>query len=492
VLGALIDSHSLSPAPILEAVERYRGRIIDLDSSRSLSADAFARARQSLRASLRTNDLSPGDRVLLAVANGPAFIAALAAVLECEASPLLVHFRTPPAELQRYAERFGARFVLGEAELEPGLASIARSTIPVPLGDFSQLCWASLHSPDPSTVDHESLRGVPLHPTSGSTGSPKMALRPGFAAVEEARHYVETLAIDADDLIAAIPPMSHAYGFGMCAMVPLVSGASIVSTSRFSARWIHRALAEFPVTVLPLAPAMLDMLSFGAGVDLRSVRWTLTAGATLPRGAAERFRAKTGTVPCPLYGTTETGGISVATRADGQDVDGRVGPPMAGVSIEVRQQGTMPGLGPDVGKLFVRSSSMMHGYLQDDRRVTVPRDGWFETGDLARITSDGTIQLRGRDSEVVNVSGMKVAPCEVEEAIASLVGVREVKVYAGAVGTSDQIVKAAIVAERDLTAADVRRHCEQHLVYYKRPHVVTLLEALPRSATGKIIRAQLP
>jgi acyl-coenzyme A synthetase/AMP-(fatty) acid ligase len=482
---------ALSAAPILEAVERYRGTLVDLDGPRTLSADEFAQARELLVGSLRRQGLSAGDRVAVALGNGPLFIATLTAVLACDASPLVLHYKTPPAEIGRYAERFGLQYLACEAELEPELDALASWTTDVAFGQYARLTWARLEMGD-NAATGPTLRGVPLHPTSGSTGLPKIALRPGFAAIEEARHYVETMAIGPDDCVAAIPPMSHAYGYGMCVMVPLLSGASIVSTTRFSAGLIRRALDELPISVLPAVPAMLDMLTFGAVADMRSVRWALTAGSMLPRRNAERFHSKTGIVPCPLYGTTETGGISVATAADGRDVDGRVGPPMQGVAVEVRRPAGAADLGPGLGKLFVKSSSMMHGYLDDRGRVTTTPDGWFETGDLARLEDDGAIHLRGRDGDVVNVSGMKVVPCEVEEAIATLAGVREVKVYAGEYGSGDQIVKAAVAVDGDLTAADIRAHCERRLVYYKRPHIVTLLEALPRTPTGKIIPSQLP
>jgi acyl-CoA synthetase (AMP-forming)/AMP-acid ligase II len=135
----------------------------------------------------------------------------------------------------------------------------------------------------------------------------------------------------------------------------------------------------------------------------------------------------------------------------------------------------------------------MVGYLDDQGRITNPAsEGWFETGDLARIEDDGTIHLRGRDSEVVNVSGLKVVPCEVEEAITQLPGVLEVKVYAGEHRSGTQIVKAAVAVDGAVSEADIRAHCERHLVYYKRPQVVTLVEALPRTPTGKINRDQLP
>lgn len=487
--GTVERDRALSPAPILDAVEHYRGTMIDLDAERTLTADEFAWGREALIAALRRNGLTPGDRVLIAIANGPLFIATLSAVLACDASPLLVHFKTPASEIQRYGERFGAKFLATESSAEADLTAIAVTSNELTFAETYSLRWVSLRVPD---FAGPTLYGVPLHPTSGSTGLPKIALRPGFAATEEARHYIETMSIGADDCIAAVPPMSHAYGYGMCVMVPLLSGASIVSTRAFSAKLCERILREMPVTVLPAVPAMLTMFTFGATLDFHKLRWLLTAGAMLPKKVADQFRAKTGTIACPLYGTTETGGISVATAADGQDVDGRVGPPMQGVSVEVRRQEELADAGADVGKLFVKSSSMMHGYLDDQGNILRPADGWFETGDLAHIGSDGVIHLRGRNSEVINVSGMKVVPCEVEEAIAAMSGVKEVKVYGGIHGAGDEFVKVAVAVENGLTAADIRSHCEQHLVYYKRPHIVTVVGALPRTPTGKIIKAELP
>ncbi len=489
---ALTHVDRLSAAPILEAVERYRGTIVDLDASRSLSADDFARARHALTLALRWHGLEPGDRVILALANGPLFVAALTAVLACDASPILLHAKTPAAELRRYAERFGARFLACEPADEPAPSGMVLPASDIGLADVAVLRWARFAGTEQAAAGPP-LRGVPLHPTSGSTGLPKIALRPGFAAMEEARHYAATMAIDADDTIMAIPPMSHAYGYGVCVMVPLLTGANIISTRRFSVKLMQRALAEHPVTVLPAVPAMLDVLSFGRGTDMRSLRWVLTAGAMLPGRSAAEFREKTGAIPCPLYGTTETGGISVATASDGRDVDGRVGRPMDGVEVEVKHHAGAEDLGPNTGKFFVRSSSMMTGYLDDQGQISSPlAREWFETGDLARIDEDGTIHLRGRNSEVINVAGLKVVPCEVEEAIARLAGVLEVKVYSGEHRSGTQTVKALVAAGDCLSEAAIRAHCEQHLVYYKRPQTVTLVDALPRTPNGKIDPRRLP
>ena len=489
--GTLIGSDILSPAPILDAAQRYRGTMVDLNASCVLGPDEFAKAREALTRWLAANGLAAGDRVVVAVANGPLFIATLVAILACEASPLVVHSKTPPAELLRYARRFGARFLAGEPEDESGREQIETTSTRVAFADVLPLDWSTLCLGDHTPLGPE-LRGVPLHPTSGSTGLPKIALRPGYAAMEEARHYAETMTIDADDVILAIPPMSHAYGYGMSVMVPLLTGASIVSMRRFSAKTVQRALLEHRLTIVPMVPAMLDIMSFGGNVDMRTLRWVLAAGAILPRRSAEHFHSQTGAVATPLYGTTETGGISVAVSAAGRDVDGRVGPPMEGVEVTVRPEAE-PGHASDLGRLLVRSSSQMNAYLDERGELSqAPVDGWFDTGDLAHITDDGTIHLRGRSSEVINVSGLKVVPCEVEEAIAALPGVMEVKVYAGTNRSGSQMVKAAVAAERGVSVANIRAHCEQQLVYYKRPQVVTLVDALPRNPAGKIIRDQLP
>jgi len=491
VSGTMTQTDLLSPAPILEAVEQYRGSIVDMDASQVYSWDRFAQAREALALALRCHGLGSGDRVVMALPNGSLFIAALAAILACDASPLLLHAKTPTAELYRYARRFGAQFLICEASVDASLADITTSSFELLFAGSVGLRW-SIFNLSGASSSGPVLRGVPLHPTSGSTGLPKIALRPGFAALEEARHYAATMAIDNEDTILAIPPMSHAYGYGMCVMVPMLTSANLICMRNFSVKLIQKAMAEYPISILPTAPAMLDVLSFGQSTDFRSARLVLAAGAMMSGRSAQLFRQKTGVTPCPLYGTTETGGISVATSADGLDVDGRVGPPMDGVQAEVRTQQNSFSLGHDTGKLYIRSSSMSASYLDDQGQLSAGHiDGWFETGDLARIDADGSIHLRGRDSDVVNVSGLKVVPCEVEEVISRMPGVREVKVY-GAQRRSVQIVKAAVAADSQISAAEIRAHCEQQLVYYKRPQVVVLVDELPRTPTGKIDPDQLP
>lgn len=484
-----------SPLPILDAAERYRGRFIDLESGRVVSADAFHHARAELARQLTAHGIAAGHRVVVGVGNGPQFVVTLLGVLRAGGSPLLVHARTPAPELKRTALRFGARLVISDECAAADMQAESLPTAALTLGDWFELASGQV---DPQTpgfcADLVDLPSVPLHPTSGTTGVPKVAVRPGFAATEEARHYIETIGITQADTIMAVAPMCHAYAYGMCVMVPLLSGASVVSMRSFQASRVFAGLAEHPVTVLPAVPAMLDVLLFGAGDRLRgAARTVLSAGSPLSERTASRFHAKSDLIIRPLYGTTETGGITVAPAGETQIAGSCVGPPMNGVEAQLRPHLAKPETNPDVGRLFIRSSSMMSGYLSSAGIDTSPLDdGWFETGDLARIDAAGMIHLLGREADVINVEGLKVIPSEVEEVIAAVPGVVEVKVYAGGRKSGGQFIKAAVVVEADTDLNTIRSACERDLVYYKRPERIIPLDGLPRSPAGKIQRDQLP
>ncbi len=485
----------LSPQPILDAAARYRGRFVDLDAGRTVEADDFHIARGQLAERLTSLGLAPGERVVISISNGPQFVTALVSVLAVGGAPLLVHARTPAAELKRTALKFGAGLILSD---ECPLAELEAEELPIAAlsaGDWLQLGAAKVRPTLPGfSQGYSRLPSVPLHPTSGTTGVPKVAVRPGFAATEEARHYIETIGVTAEDTILAIAPMCHAYAYGMCVMVPLLSGASVVSMRSFAASKVLQGVSEQRVTIVPAVPAMLDVLLFGGADQLRgTVKTVLSAGSPLSERTAERFAAKTSLRVRPLYGTTETGGITVAPAGDAQVAGSCVGPAMQGVEAQVRPHAEQVSATPDVGRLFIRSSSMMAGYLgADGVDRELLGDGWFETGDLARIDEAGRIHLLGREAEVINVEGLKVIPLEVEEVIASIPGVVEVKVYAGSRKSGGQFIKAAVVVDGTLDVQVIRAHCEKHLVYYKRPERILPLDALPRSAAGKILRDQLP
>ncbi|MGQ0637002.1 MAG: class I adenylate-forming enzyme family protein [Planctomycetaceae bacterium] len=484
-----------SPALLLDAFENYAGSITDLDRGVVCGAPALRLYRDELLARAGALGLKAGARVILSVGNGPAFVAALAAILAADGAPLLLHADTPPEELKRFALAFGARFILAEAPPVAAMQAVAADVRTIELSALPDLTWSAVDETDPN-FDHQypEIAGTPLHPTSGTTGKPKIAVRPAEAALADACNYRQTMAVDADDRLLCVVPMSHAYGNGTCVILPLASGASVVAMRKYNPRTVQRALAEHAITIFPAVPAMLDLLLVGAPGGLPHIpRLVLSAGAPLPERTARTFFEKTGANVVPLYGTTETGGISVAAGGTRPSAGACVGPAMAAVDVEIRPVVDAPDLAPGVGRVCVRSNAMMAGYLTHagiDRSAIV--DGWFETGDLGFVDDDERIHLVAREKEVINVFGMKVIPGEVEGVIAAFPQVSDVKVYAGAHRSGSQIVKAAVAAPHMIDLAALKRHCETHLAPYKRPEIVHRLEALPRTPTGKIIKDRLP
>ncbi len=486
----------LAPTPLLRLFDRYNGYFHDLDRGLKVDGAGLRAGRDAIAAGLEHSSvgIAPGDRVLFAVGNGPGFIAAFIAVLSVGGSPVLLHVDTPPAELDRLSRSYDARFAICDAWTENDLAPFSESASKVRFAPDNHLTVAKLRSSGGSQRTLPLIPGMPLHPTSGTTGVPKLSARHGIAAIAEAADYQQAMGMDADDTILCVVPMSHAYGFGMAAMMSVVSGASIISSRRFQPHAVFKALREFPITTFPAVPAMLHLLLVASRGRIGGLpRRVLSAGAPLAEHTAREFFEKNGQTAWSLYGSTETGGICVDVEAPADAAPGSVGPPMAPVSVEIRPLPDTANWKAGIGRVSVKSPSMMAGYLTPDGIDTSSvRDGWFENGDLGYLDESGRVHLVGRESEVVNVFGMKVIPSEVESVIRDFPGVADVKVYAGQHRSGSQIVKAAIACSPSLDLAALRAHCVANLVAYKRPELIIPLEALPRTPTGKIIREQLP
>jgi acyl-coenzyme A synthetase/AMP-(fatty) acid ligase len=470
-----------SPTPLLEAFENFHGSFFDLERNVRISASALKKLRTELHRQMLSCGLTAGSRFLAAVPNGPLFAAVWAASLEAGASPILVHSDTPQPELDRMAGQWGAQFLVAGSETGHGNAAGTGDALIA--SEHGALRWLKIRG---ESAGHDPIRltSVPLHPTSGTSAGPKLAVRPGPCAVAEPLHYIETLGIDHSDAILCAIPMSHAYAYGICFLVALLTSADLLFMRCFNPVLVHQALAQMQISVFPAVPIMLDsLLATDTAHPIIRPRIVLSAGAPLTRKTFEAFRHHYGLSARPLYGTTETGGIAIGLAEN--EFDGSVGPAMNGVEVDLRPP-SGDDSSSDARTICVRSSSMMAGYLEKGGiSRSALADGWFETGDLARMDAQARIYLQGRLSEVINVFGLKVVPREVEEVIARLPEVVEVKVYARR-DMGPDIVEAAVVCRGTPDEERIRKHCEQHLVSYKCPTAIRFVDALPRTASGKV------
>lgn len=473
------------PAELLMSFDTYRGNWIDLGTRQRHNAADLRAGTDAAARWLQRWGIESGDRVVLSVSNSPAFLCMLIALLALDASPLLLHTETPPRELIRVAKRAGAQAVLSQKVAPTRFGEVGVRADRAEVTPWLVFTAAGLDT-EPQSRD---LRGVMLHSTSGTTGRPKLAVRTADSVLADAANYLATLDLDHTDVILGVAPLTHVYAFGMCVATPLLSNADVVVVDKFNPRIVADAIAECGVSVLPAVPGMLDALLETHGFAAAPPRLTFTAGAPLPYPLASRYWEQTGSWPLPLYGATETGLISVARDQEQAALPDAVGIAAEGVLVQ-----QAPALRSHIhDTIMVRSASLMAGYLEEGRLDTSAFEkGWYRTGDLVEPGLRDTLRLRGREHEIVNVGGLKVVPAEVEGVINDLEGVRAVKVYGKTLPGGDEQVNAAIVVDARVTEGDIARHCRAHLVYYKRPAVLHLLDELPTTPSGKVLVMELP
>ncbi|MEU2874881.1 AMP-binding protein, partial [Streptomyces sp. NPDC007070] len=214
-------------------------------------------------------------------------------------------------------------------------------------------------------------------------------------------------------------------------------------------------------------------------------RLCLSSGAALPPGTADRFAERFGVAVSQVYGCTEAG--IIACQRGGHD---GVGEPATGVEVRLADDAGEPVPTGSAGSLWVRTPALFSGYLgQPEATAEVLVDGWYATGDVARLDERGVLHLIGRKDSFINVGGKKVNPVEVEQALLAHPGVAEAVVWGEPQPGGSELVRAAVVARAPLSTAELTLHCRERLQPHQIPRRVEFRTELPKTSSGKIRRA---
>jgi long-chain acyl-CoA synthetase len=311
----------------------------------------------------------------------------------------------------------------------------------------------------------------------------------------EAECFRDTVGVSDEDVILCVVPLSHAHGLGNGLLASLRSGAALVLMESFDRRRVMRTLEAEGVTIFPGVPFMFKILaetSLPNVPDLSVLRLCFSAGAPLTRQTFTAFRDRFGIPVRQLYGSSETGAVSINLDDDIDRLWGSVGPPLVGMDIQIFDDAGQP-LGPDQeGAVGIQSPSMFGGYATPGglRRDAI-RGGYFFPGDRGRRDAQGRITLTGRETLFINVGGNKVDPAEVESVLASHPAVREAVVLGTRGASGDEVVKAVVVLEQPAEEAELIAHCRERVAGFKVPRVVELRDELPRNPLGKLLRKYL-
>lgn len=309
--------------------------------------------------------------------------------------------------------------------------------------------------------------------TSGSTGAPRAIACTGEALAADADQLERTMGIGDGDRVFAAVPMSFSYGVGNL-LVPAIARRRVLVLPADHGPGFLAALRDGGPTVLPAVPALLRALVQGARELPPSLRLVLSAGAPLAPTVARAFRERFGRAVHAFYGASEAGGICFDVTGMAAE-QGAVGVPVRGVDVAIDAE----------GRVVVRSAAVGEALDGDGN----PHAGCFRTPDLGTFR-DGMLVLHGRVGEAFDVGGHKVHPREIEAVVAELAGVTEVVVLPWR-DADGRAAAAALVAAVGVDELAVRRHCAARLPAAKVPRCVRVVAELPRSARGKLQRADV-
>jgi long-chain acyl-CoA synthetase len=493
-------------------------------------AEADAAAHE-LAAGLRAAGVGPGDRVALYLQNVPAFVVSLHAAWLVGAAAVPVNPMLKPRELHHHLADCGARLVVCLESLAETVEQARPGTAVERVVTTSELEFldavpnalrAARRIDAPGAVrladllrEHAGERvDVPavdpsspalLCYTSGSTGPPKGAiLTHGCLTAAEAYH--RSAGVDEHDVVLGAAPLFHLTGLTGHIAIARHCAVPLVLFHRFDAgeclRMIERWRATFAIAALTAYIALLDHPDL-ARRDISSLSKAFTGGAPVSPAVVARFERATGRTLHPVYGMTETTGATHITplgmRAPVDPATGAlsVGLPVSNVistvvDVETGERELAPG---EVGEIVVAGPGIVPGYWnQPSETAHALRGGFMHTGDIGAADADGWFYLLDRAKDMIVASGFKVWPREVEDVLYEHPSVGE----AAVVGVPDdyrgETIKAFVSLRPDAAAvvpAELIEHCREHLAAYKCPRSVEILDELPKTASGKLLRRRL-
>ncbi len=339
-----------------------------------------------------------------------------------------------------------------------------------------------------------------LQYTGGTTGVAKGAAlshRNLIANIEQVGAWMKPKLIEGKEVTITALPLYHVFALTVNCFGMLKIGAkNILITDPRKMKDFCKVLKSHPFSVITgvntLFNGLIQQEDF-AKLDFSHLKVAVAGGMALQKAVFEKWKNVTGNEIVEGYGLSETSPLLSCNPINGKGKLGTIGLPVPSTIMKImNDDGTEVQLG-EHGEIWAQGPQVMTGYWQNDAETKNVMEGnWFKTGDIGIMDSEGFIKIVDRKKEMINVSGMKVFPNEVEDVLTQLEGVLE----AGVIGVEDEgsgeVVKAFIVLkDKYLTRDDILIHCRKHLVAYKMPKHIVFREELPKSNVGKILRKEL-
>ncbi|QOT75547.1 class I adenylate-forming enzyme family protein [Cupriavidus basilensis] len=445
--------------------------------------------------------VQPGDRVGTLCLNHDLQLAILFACARLGAIFVPLNFRLAVPELGAIAAHAGIRVLFHDAPHAQAAAAVA-AALPEPAArapiDSLIDRPAPLDTPLPRPSQPPGEAPLLLVYTSGSTGHPKGALHTQAGLLANARASWWAHGMTRDDHVLSVLPLFHVGGLCIQTLPALLAGAQVTLHQRFAPdAWLD-ACAQAQPTLSLMVPATLRAVlehPGWPGADLSSLRGVMAGSSPIPRTYIDAFHAR-GVALGQVYGATETGPVSVVLRLDQAKArPGYAGWPQPEVQVRLADAQGIAVADGEVGELWLAGANLMQGYWRQPEHPDF-RDGWFRSGDLAHRNADGCIEVVGRSKDMIISGGENIYPAEIENALLGLPGVQDCAVVGLPDARWGEVPVAVVVpadgADRDALAPEaLRETLALSIARFKLPQRVVLVDSLPRSALGKVLKPQL-
>ncbi|QYH36865.1 long-chain-fatty-acid--CoA ligase [Salinibacterium sp. M195] len=492
---------------------------------------------------LRLLGVQKGDRVALVLPNCPQHIVAFYAVLRLGAIVVEHNPLYTPRELRHQFEDHAARVVIAwnnvvatlqdfpmdviaetiiSVDVTQSMPLLKRALLTLPIAKARESRTALTTNVSGTIVWEELLKSEPIDEhivrptaedlaliqyTSGTTGSPKGAMLTHLnlsTNAAQARAWAPAVP-RGTAVVYAVLPMFHAYGLTLCLTFAMSMGARLVLFPKFDPDLVLAVVKKRPATFLPAVPPIYERLTAAAdaaGISLKGIEIAISGAMPLSASVVEPWEERTGGTLVEGYGLSETSPILIANPVGPTRRAGTVGLPLPNTEIRVvdPENPTVDRAPGEQGELIVRGPQVFSGYWDKPEEtaevfVSTSDDGndWFRTGDIVTVDPDGFVTVVDRIKELIITGGFNVAPSEIEEALRQHASIVDAAVVGLPSEHSGEDVVAAVVLAKGATFDEkaVRDFVRENLTAYKVPKSVVVVDELPRSLIGKVLRRQV-
>jgi long-chain acyl-CoA synthetase len=471
------------------SAERHGDRVAIRQGEIALTYTALERATAHLAGMLQARGVRPGDRVGIMLPNVAYFPVCYFGALRAGATVIPMNMLLKEREVAFYMADSGARLLFAWPDFADAARAGARDSevVVVEPVAFDALLAGGERA---ETVNRDASDTAVILYTSGTTGTPKGAELTHGSLFENMTVAHELFELGPDAVMLGALPLFHAFGQTCSQNAALAMGGTLALLPRFSAAAALETIARDRVTVFCGVPTMYAaMLHHPGDADTSSLRVCVSGGAAMPVEVLHAFEERFDCVVLEGYGLSETSPVAAFNRPDRQRKPGSIGLPVRGVEMR------LVNVNDGVGEIAIRGHNLMKGYWNKPEATAeaIDADGWFHTGDLARVDDDGYFFIVDRKKELIIRGGFNIYPREIEEVIYEHPDVVEAALVGIPHDELGEEVGAAVVLKpgSQTTADDIRQFVKARVAAYKYPRHVWLADALPKGSTGKILRREI-